>query len=184
MLSCLTFIRPLAPSTFDVVNSYITLPKVLARPSLYYKSMRQIIQRVWDECDRGKPPIGLRDDNGWWFHCQGMADKREIGVREVPEGRDTVFLDHERQSRTTEYCRGLFEIVQQSPHHLFQALDNTFSRLIQFGLDTNETSEVIIERAYHILSRLPVEPLSLEKVNPELFHRYVICVPPSISSTS
>jgi hypothetical protein len=184
MLSCLTFIRPLAPSTFDLVNSYITPPKALVRPSLYYKSMRQIIQSVWDECDRGNPPIGMHDDNGWWFHCPGMAKKWGTGVREAPEGRDTVFLDHKRQSRTTKYCRGLFEIVQQSPYHLFQVLDNTFSSLIQFGLDTNETGEVIVERAYHILSRLPVEPLSLEKANPELFHRYIIYVPSSISSTS
>jgi hypothetical protein len=64
-----------------------------------------------------------------------------------------------------------FEIAQQSSHELFLAFDNSFSSLLQFGVNTNETGEVIIERAYHLLSRLPVESLSLEMVNSEFLYK-------------
>lgn len=63
------------------------------------------------------------------------------------------------------------EIAHQSSHDLFLAFDNSFSSLVEFGANTNGTDRVVIERAYYLLNRLPVEPLSLEKVNLELLYR-------------
>ena len=64
-----------------------------------------------------------------------------------------------------------FVVAQQSSHELFLAFDNSFSSLLPFGVNSNETGEVIIERAYHLLSRLPVESLSLEMVNSEFLYK-------------
>lgn len=120
------------------------------------------VRMVWQECKKARRP----GSNWSHFECTGMiipeTPKRVDMFYPIPAQRDEshsiFFSSPERYRRCKEYCQELRMAVQDPRFHLVR-LDTLLSQLLDCGLVTNEDENVAVERACHLLSRLPATPL-------------------------
>jgi hypothetical protein len=142
--------------------------------------MIDFIIRVFRESDHA--PFGDPSSyvNNFWFEMEGMLpieiqDKeRTFRPGELMEEGDTIFCDKTYKRRTARHCMDLFEAVKSAVDDAFPALDFVFSNLVGFKLKLDLDEEVVTKRVYDLLARMPELPLSLAKIEPGFYSRYVL----------
>jgi len=66
------------------------------------------------------------------------------------------------------------EAVKMAEDDPFPALDSVFSKLVDFKLDPELSEDIITERAYDLLRRMPERPLPLCQIDPGYCSRYAL----------
>jgi hypothetical protein len=137
----------------------------MGRPPSLHPITRQEIRHVLQGYTRGKAPLGLRQDDGWSFSCSPLIKHQKpspvtSSQKTASQKPERIFCHDDHKRVIDGLCKTLFDCLGRGD--AFERLDARFSELVECSIDTIVPDDIIVERVYGILIRLPWRPLGVD----------------------